>query len=138
MGILSDLHLNDVEEPKAIREVEGREFRIELKKLALKKAKSSGNDKLEAIFAIEGEENALPIFHHMSIPTASDDAEKAKFKLLQLKRFCSAMDIDADMLDEDSMENYTGKSVYAILKYNPETDEYAESNSIARFVTSAR
>ena len=132
MGIL-DINLEGIQEPTV---VPGGEYELCVTSMALKESKN-GNKYISTSFDVVGEENVVPIFHMLMLPTGESEANDNRWKI-ELKRFFNAFDIDHSNLNTDNdnkVIGIKGKTGFAILKIE-EDATYGTRNIVKRFIES--
>ena len=86
MSFIELVGIDDVSEKKTVPE--GSYDLVITANPKAKKNEESGKVNLLTIIAIEGHPEAANIMHNLSLPSAEDEPETRKFKLLMIKRFC--------------------------------------------------
>lgn len=84
------VNLNDAVESKPVKN--GR-YPLQIVSCEDVLTKSSGKPQLAIGIAIEDNPDAPNVRHYMSLPAPGDEPDKAKFKLLLVKRFCNLFKI---------------------------------------------
>jgi hypothetical protein len=125
----------NVAEPQAVEE---NEYKLVITSGERKESKK-GNPMVQVSFEITGEELTPPVFHYVILPTTDLSKKDQQRRLLDIKRFAEAFNIEVEMfstcVENDNFEAIVGQEGWALLVQ----DEYEGriSNKIKRFVVSA-
>jgi hypothetical protein len=124
----------ETKEPEAIQEVD-QEYKLEIRKV-VKQDSKKGEPMMKVLFRVKDREATKLITEYYLAATDAQTEEINEMRRLAIKRFCKAFDIEPNQLTEENFENgdFEGKEAWAMLKYNPATDEYGDSNSVARWM----
>lgn len=99
------LNLSDIQESRPVSN-----GRYDLIIATAEEGKSkNGADQLKVSIGIQGEDKAPNLTHFISLPGGGDDAQKANFKMLLLKRFLHAFKIPYDS-DGFNVEDFVGST----------------------------
>lgn len=111
------LNLSDIQESKPVSN-----GRYDLIIASAEETKSkNGADQLKVSIGIQGEDKAPNLTHFISLPGGSDDAQKANFKMLLLKRFLHTFKIPYDS-DGFNVEDFVGSTAVCDLTLSEPDD----------------
>jgi hypothetical protein len=130
MSLLA-INLSEVQDQQP---VPAGEYRLELKKCNVKKSKKSDNHYINAMYIIEGEKDAPPVFDMVIIP---DDSQEYKSLFeRRMKDFYEAHGLPLDGSEVD-LEAIEGNSIEAILSEEEASDDNEACNRIKRYILPA-
>lgn len=99
------LNLSDVQESRPVPN-----GRYDLVIASAEEAKTKkGADQIKVSLGIQGADTAPNVTHFISLPNGEDDAQKANFKMLLLKRFLHAFRIPYDS-DGFNVDDFAGST----------------------------
>ncbi len=126
---LSLLESLDLENVPDLAPVAPGEYELRILSAAVVDGKQPGAKNILIVAAIEGEPNALNVFHYISMPNENDSKDMVDSKRRRIKDDFRAFDlVPADIGEESSK----GKTAWVIL--GSETYEGTERNVIKRII----
>lgn len=131
MGLL-DLHLDKVPDQKPVPG--GEEYKLTIKTLEQKTSQKDGSPMLSAMFTINDQPDAPPVFQNFMLPKKEDDVGIRNMKLRRIKEFVIAFGFDpAEPLE---LEDTIGEQGWAILKIDSDSS-FGDRNIIGKFIKQA-
>jgi len=118
-------NLSDIPE---LSPVPDGEYDLRVTSVKEKKSKDGSRNSIMLVCEIIGEENALPVFHSLWLPSASDDEEKSATMWRMIKDFLISVGLSPD--GELELEDFEDLSFSALLEY--EDGAWGKRNNILR------
>lgn len=130
MGLL-DLHLDKVPDQKPVPG--GEEYKLTIKTIEQKDSKA-GDPMLSAMFTINDQPDAPPVFQNFMLPKKDDDKTIKNMKLRRIKEFIIA--IGRDPAEPIELDDLPGEGFWAILKRDDDAT-FGDRNIIGKFINQA-
>lgn len=127
---LLDVNLDDYQEPQIAAQ---GEYEVQLVGVSDAKEGPKGQYYQARLEIIGTDEEYETVFHNISVPNPDDEKSKKNFKLGLLRNFCEAFQIVGGPNGID-LKDGLGKSAYAILEIEPESDYGPARNRVKKFV----